>query len=106
MKILLDECVDWRLARELTGHEVTATYQRGWAGIENGELLELAAKEFDAFLTVDRNLSLQQSVPNHDIAIVVLRAQSNRISDLKLLVPSLLDVLPEVKPGKTTWVGI
>jgi predicted nuclease of predicted toxin-antitoxin system len=57
LKILLDECLDRRLARELPGHEVAATHQKGWAGIENGELLRLAEKEFDVFLTVDRNLS-------------------------------------------------
>jgi hypothetical protein len=44
VKILLDECVDRRLARDLTGHEV-----RGWTGITNGDLLALAEKEFDVF---------------------------------------------------------
>jgi hypothetical protein len=33
MKVLLDECVDWRLARELEGHEVKAARQMGWATI-------------------------------------------------------------------------
>jgi len=30
------------------------------AGAQNGELLALAEKQFDVFLTVDRNLSFQQ----------------------------------------------
>ena len=106
MKILLDECVDRRFADELAGHEVTATYQQGWAGIENGDLLRLASEEFDVFLTVDRNLSFQQPIPNFDIAVVVMRAQSNRLTELKLLVPKLLEVLPSVKTGEVTWVGI
>jgi hypothetical protein len=55
VKILLDECVDRRLARELAGHEVKTVPQMGWAGIKNGELLTLAEKEFEAFVT-DRNL--------------------------------------------------
>jgi hypothetical protein len=33
----------------------------GWAGIENGRLLQQAANDFDCFLTVDRNLQFQQS---------------------------------------------
>ena len=106
MKILLDECVDRRFAGELAGYEVTATYQKGWTGIENGELLRLASEEFDIFLTVDRNLSFQQPIPNFDIAVVVMRAQNNRLSELKLLVPHLLEILPEVKAGEVTWVGI
>jgi hypothetical protein len=105
LNILLDECVDRRLAREITAHKVTATYQKGWTGIENGELLKLAAAEFDVFLTVDRNLAFRRSTPNLDIAVVVMRVPSNRISDLKPLVLKLLEVLRSVKPGEVTWVG-
>jgi len=50
----------------------------GWATIKNGESLALAAKEFAVFVTVDRNLSFQQNLPAFDIAVVVLRASSNR----------------------------
>ena len=41
-------------------------------GIKNGALLALAEKEFDVFITGDRNLSFQQAVGKFDIAIVVL----------------------------------
>jgi len=40
-------------------------------------LLALAAKEFDVFVTVDRNLSFQQNVSALLIAVIVLRARSN-----------------------------
>ena len=59
MKVLLDECVDWRLARDLPGYDVATTRQMGWATIKNGELLTLASEHFDAFVTVDRKLSFQ-----------------------------------------------
>ena len=42
MKLLLDECVDWRLARDIVGHEVKTARQMGWTSIQNGELLSLA----------------------------------------------------------------
>ena len=45
----------------------------GWTTIKNGELLSLAAKSFDVFVTVDRNLSFQQNLPALSIAVVVLR---------------------------------
>ena len=102
MKILLDECVDWRLAHELAGHEVSAVYEMGWAGITNGELLSLAAGQFDVFLTVDRNLSFQQPIQNFAIAVVILRAPTNRLSDLKRLIPQVLTILPEAQAGKVT----
>lgn len=59
MKVLVDECIDWRLAREIVGHEVKTARQMGWSTIKNGELLKLAEKEFQVFVTVDRNLSFQ-----------------------------------------------
>jgi len=55
----MDECLDWRLARDIVGHEVTAR-QMGWATTKNGELLALAAEHFDVFVTVDRNLSFSR----------------------------------------------
>ena len=57
MRVLLDECVDRRVQRHLAGHQVTTVSKRGWAGITNGRLLALAEKEFDAHVTMDRNLS-------------------------------------------------
>jgi predicted nuclease of predicted toxin-antitoxin system len=91
VKILLDECVDWRLARDLVGHEVKTARQMGWATITNGELLALASKHFDVFVTVDRNLAWQQNLSAFSIAVIVLRARSNRLADLRPLVPRLLN---------------
>jgi hypothetical protein len=66
--VFLDECVDWRLSREIVGHEVKTAHQMGWSAIGNGELLGLVAKEFDIFVIVDRNLSFQQNLPAFAIA--------------------------------------
>ena len=83
MKILLDECIDRRLAKEIEGHEVVTVPQAGWAGIRNGELLRLAQAQFDVFVTVDRNLSFQQHLAQFTIAVIVLQAPTNRLKDLR-----------------------
>lgn len=106
MKVLVDECVDWRLSREIVGHDVKTARQMGWSTIKNGELLALAAKEFDVFVTVDRNLSFQQNLPAFAIAVIVLRAKSNRLSELRPLVPELLASIPTAKRGVVTYVGV
>ena len=106
MKILLDECVDRRFAKDLPGHFVRTVPQMGWATIKNGELLTLAEKDFDVFITVDRNLSFQQNLPRFNIAVLVLRAQSNRLADLKPLAPKVLSILPSLSKGKAEVVGI
>jgi hypothetical protein len=59
MRVLLDECVPRALRNEIPDHEVKTVAEVGWAGVKNGELLELAAREFDLLLTVDRNLEYQ-----------------------------------------------
>ena len=105
MRVLLDECLPRRLKRELVGHEVSTAPEMGWASKKNGQLLSLAQVDFDIFLTSDRNLSHQQNLSTFDIAVVVLVAPSNRIDDLRPLVPRVLEVLPTAKRGAVTIVG-
>lgn len=80
--------------------------QVGWANLKNGALLTLAQAEFDVFVTVDRNLPYQQNLPRYDLAVVVLRAKSNRLADLQLLVPELLNVLATTPKGAATFIGL
>jgi hypothetical protein len=99
VRVLLDECVDWRLSRDIIGHEVKTAQQMGWTTIKNGELLALAAQHFDVFVTVDRNLAFQQNVSELRIAVIVLRAKSNRLGDLRPLITSLMAAIDTAKPG-------
>jgi hypothetical protein len=85
VKVLLDECLDWRLARDNFGHEVKTARQMGWAAITNGELLKLASEHFDVFVAVDRNLAFQQRIGLLPILVVVLQAKTNRLADLRPL---------------------
>jgi predicted nuclease of predicted toxin-antitoxin system len=105
MKILLDECIDRRLAREFADYEIETVPQMGWAGIKDAQLLVLAAAEFDVFIMVDRNLSFQQNVPQFDIAVIVLEAPSNRLADLKPLASKILAVLEKATKGQATLVS-
>ena len=50
MRVLLDECLPRRLKRELVGHDVKTAPEMGWAAMRNGELLALAAAQFDVFV--------------------------------------------------------
>jgi len=105
VKILLDECVDRRLATAISGHDVKTVPQMGWAGIKNGDLLVLAEKQFEVFVTVDRNLSFQQNLTRYNIAVLILRARTNRLRDLRPLVPELLTSLLSAKRGEVLWIG-
>ncbi|MCC6532655.1 MAG: hypothetical protein IT531_08910 [Burkholderiales bacterium] len=106
MKVFIDECIDWRFARSIADHETKTARQTGWSLIKNGELLALAPQQFDVFLTVDRNLSFQQNLPAVSIAVIVLRARSNRLADLQPLVQELLAQIPLAKVGAVTYIGV
>jgi hypothetical protein len=105
VRVFLDECVDWRRARNIIGHDVKTARQMGWTTVNNGALLTLASQHFDVFVTVDRNLSFQQNLDSFSIAVVVLKAKTNRLADLQPLVPSLLAAIESAPPGAATLVG-
>jgi predicted nuclease of predicted toxin-antitoxin system len=104
MRVLLDECVPRALRKELPGHEVTTVAEAGWAGVRNGELLQLAAKQFDLLLTVDRNLEYQQNFAGLTLAVIVVHALSNDVTVLRPLMRSVLAAIPTTKPGMVTHI--
>jgi hypothetical protein len=106
VRVLLDEQLPRRLARELTPHDVRTVQQEGWAGLKNGELLRRAAEGgFAALMTADQNLQFQQNLSRSTIGVVVLVSQSNALEDLRPLVPGALDALERVRPGEVIRVA-
>ena len=106
MRILLDECIDRRFSKEIAGHVVMTVPQIGWAGIKNGELLSRAQSQFDAFVTVDRNLAFQQNIPQFSIAVIVLESATNRLKDLRPLLPKLQQLLLNVHKGEISRISL
>jgi len=105
MRILLDESLPRDLGRELPGHEVTTVQQAGWAGLENGDLLQRAGKRFDVLVTGDQNIDFQQNPARLPVAVVILVAVSNRIESLRPLLPELLQVLTDIPARGFVRVG-
>jgi hypothetical protein len=106
LRVLLDECVDSRLAGYFGELTVATVVGQGWSGITNGKLLALAQQKFDVFVTVDRNLSFQQHLPRFDIAVILLIAKSNRVSDLAALMPRTIEQLSVAPKGAITSIGV
>jgi predicted nuclease of predicted toxin-antitoxin system len=105
VRVLLDENLPHDLAALLEGHEADTVAGRGWSGTKNGELLRLASVGYEAFLTMDRRLPDQQRIQDLPFAVVLIAARSNRMADLRPLVPELLNVLESVVPGTLTVVA-
>jgi len=106
MRLLLDESVPRKLRFALAKHDVRTVVEMGWSGRKNGELLSLAAAEFDVFVTVDKNLPYQQNESALPIAVVVLDALSNELSSLLPLVPALERKLDALAPRTFVRVSV
>lgn len=104
MRILIDECLDWRLCRALINHHCSSVRAEGWTGLTNGKLLENAQHQFDVFLTADRNLRFQQNLETFDIAVVVLEAVSNRLIDTLQLMPQAQTIVEMIQPGQVVCI--
>ena len=76
----------------------------GWKSVGNGELLALARHEFDAFITRDQKIPDQQNITPEAIPIIVLHALSNRMSDLELLVPKIVEALKSIERGQVVRI--
>jgi predicted nuclease of predicted toxin-antitoxin system len=100
MRVLLDTCVPKRLARDLTGYDVRHATEMEWSDLDDGPLLTAMTGSFDALVTVDRNLPHQQNLSSRPFAVLLLRAHSNRLTDLARLVPKLRAALKRVEHGQ------
>jgi hypothetical protein len=72
--------------------------------VKNGQLLKLAATQFDILLTVDRNLEYQQNFAGLALAVIIIHAPSNDVALLRPLMPAVLAAIPDAKPGVLTHV--
>ncbi len=103
-KILLDECLPvklkYRLQETNPVFQVSTVTERKWTGLKNGKLLERAQQEFEVFVTIDQNLLYQQELSKYAIAIVALKAKSNRYQDLMEFLAGASRTIENAAEGK------
>jgi predicted nuclease of predicted toxin-antitoxin system len=100
VRVLLDECLPRRLLADLPGHEIATVQSMGWAGLKNVVLLRTAADaKFEALITVDRGIEFQQSVADLPLSVIALSSRSNSINELRPLMPAVLALLADLRPG-------
>jgi hypothetical protein len=98
VRIILDECVPWPLAKHLSGHTCTSPQRSGWGGLENGELLRMAEKEHDLFITSDLNFRYQQNLTDRGIAILEL--STNDWATMKHHLDEVIARINSMQPGE------
>ena len=109
MKILLDECIPRKFKNSLAGHECLTVPEAGLAGKKNGEFGELLSiaehQGYMIFLTMDRGVEYEQNLKRGSIAIMILRAKSNRLVDLVPLVQDCVKQMGSIRAGQIVRIG-
>ena len=106
MRVLLDECIPRKFKNSLVGHDCSTVPEVGLAGKKNGELLSLAEQNgFEVFLTLDKGPQYQQNLAQWNIAIIIIRAPSNRIRDLLPHANACLLLISSIRSGEVALVG-
>jgi len=101
VRVLLDECLPRRLKLDLIGHDVMTVSEMGWAGTKDDQLLRLAAPTFDALNSIDKGFPLVARRTGSRLTLVLLRARTNRLADLRPLMPEVLRWLAGARGGET-----
>jgi predicted nuclease of predicted toxin-antitoxin system len=93
VKLLLDENLPHKLRTLLPAHDCFTVTNMRWNGIQNGELLRLAAANgFDALITTDKGLEYEQNLGALPLSVVVVIARDNKLKTIEALVPRLVSV--------------
>lgn len=105
-RVLLAESVPRRLRRDLPGLVVSTVPDEGWASRRNGELPRpMLAAGSTGCVTMDRTLAYQQEIAAAGVAVVVLRACTNRLRDRQPLVPRGREAVAASRPGTGSHVA-
>lgn len=106
MRVLIDECVDPRVKSLLTDHYAVTVHEPGWGALEDGPLLQLARREFDALLTIDSKLEFQHNIAKLQIALIVVHVPKNQFAYYQALQAELLATLDQAVSGMTYHVRL
>lgn len=80
--------------------------EAGFAGLKNGSLLAAAESAgFRLFLSIDKGLQYQQNLSGRRIAILIIRAKSNRLKDLLPHIDEGREVVRTIQSGEVIRVG-
>lgn len=82
-RILIDECIDPRLAPRLRtllpGDTVETVRDLGWTGHRDHILVPQIRGRFDVFLTIDKGLEFEHNLEQLSFGIIILEAANNQM---------------------------
>ena len=83
----------------MSGHQVETAKDRGWEGLNNGDLLEEAEKDnYEVFITADHSIRYQQNLARRRIAILFLT--DNLWPNVRQKAAEVQSAIDQMKPGE------
>jgi predicted nuclease of predicted toxin-antitoxin system len=109
VKVLLDQNINPRLRRFLTGHFFVHAQRVGWDRLENGHLIRAAERnQYDVLITGDKRMHSQQNNATRQLSIVLLEdvlwsgiqaANEEILSAVETSTPGSYLMVPRSKPN-------
>jgi hypothetical protein len=105
MRILFDHNVPVPLRSWLLGHQVETAYERGWALLANGDLLQMAEETgFDVMITTDKGIRFQQNLEGRKLTLVII--DTNDWIRIRSSISVVVDAISGTTPGALVQVKI
>ena len=99
MRLLLDECVNRRFKKEFPSYDIVHVSDVALDTLKNGALLREANTRFEVLLTIDKNMRFRSSLKGLKLAVFVIEARNNSITELRGFVEDIEAALEKIEPG-------
>lgn len=101
MRILFDENIPQGLEGDIPNHECSHVIAAGWAGVKNGNLLNLAEQAgYQIFITFDKGITSQQRLAGRKISICVLKPEGQGVRAVQALLKEVLLEIEQIGEGE------
>ncbi|MGA2721992.1 MAG: hypothetical protein ABSG79_06210 [Bryobacteraceae bacterium] len=89
----------------LRGHQVETAYERGWAELQNGDLIaETESAGFDLLITTDQGIRYQQNWAVRSLALLVLN--TNDWTHLRRFKERILEAVDSIQPSECVELDV
>ncbi len=95
--VILDENLPVVLRHFLKEFTVVTVYFKGWAGVQNGQLIQLIDSQYDVFVTADSKLRYQQNLLGRKISIVEIPLIQKK--DIPRYIDRIVSAVHDSEPG-------
>jgi len=103
-RILIDECINPRLASRLRmvlpGDVVETVRDLGWTGQRDHILVPQIQGRFDVFLTIDKGFEFEHNLERLSFGIIVLEAANNQMPSYERLLEGVVQQIQVAAPGQ------